>query len=196
MVDFSEEKHLILLIVSFDIVDHVVFGRKLCLLALPASIFNWIDSVFITRSSPGDDLVDWNSGVSDRPSAVRTSVRSPTSVRPQEVFSDFDLIWCVDRPRPDMRNSATSTRSKVKYKVKVKVTELPNLRKLHFSRSISSAVLAWSSKLMVGGDSMGPGIQLIGARFLNFIYESYNESSNFAACRYFTKYKWPYFGSA
>jgi len=40
----------------------------------------------------------------------------------------------------------TSTRSKVK----VKVTELPKLRKVHFSRSIFSAVFAWSSKVMVG----------------------------------------------
>jgi len=63
-----------------------------------------------------------------------------------------------------MRTSVTSTRSKVK----VEVTELPKLRKLHFSRSISSAVLAWSSKL-VGGDSMGPGLQLVGAQFLNFL---------------------------
>jgi len=83
----------------------------------------------------GDDLVDWNSGVSVRP-----------SVRPQS-FSDFHLIWCVGRPRPHMRTSVTSTRSKVK----VKVTKLPNLRKVHFSRSISSAISAWSSKLMVDG---------------------------------------------
>ena len=53
-------------------------------------------------------------------------------------------------------------------KVKVKVTELVKLRKLHFSRSISSAISAWSSKLMVDGHSMGPGLQLVGARFLNF----------------------------
>jgi len=43
------------------------------------------------------------------------------------------------------------------------------LRKVHFSRSISSAVFAWSSKLMVGGDSMGPGLQLVRAQFLNFL---------------------------
>ena len=82
-------------------------------------------------------------------------------------FSDFDLIWCVGRPRPHMRTSVTSTRSKVK--VKVKVTELPNLRKLHFSRSVSSAILAWSWKLMLGGDSMGPGLQLFGTQLLNFL---------------------------
>jgi len=60
--------------------------------------------------------------------------------------------------------SVTSTRAKVK----VKVTKLPKLRKVHFSSSISSAISAWSSKLMVGGHSMGPGLQLVGARFLNF----------------------------
>ena len=54
---------------------------------------------------------------------------------------DFYLIWCVGRSRPDMRISVTSTRSKVK----TKVTELTKLQKLHFSRSISCAVLAcWS----------------------------------------------------
>ena len=102
----------------------------------------------------GDDLVDWNSGVSVRP-YVRTSTKS---------FSVFHLIWCVGRPRPRMRISVTSTRPKVK----VKVTELPKLRKVHFSRSMSSAISAWSSKLMVGGHSMGHGLQLVGARFLNF----------------------------
>jgi len=49
--------------------------------------------------------------------------------------------------------------------------EVPKLGKLHFSRSISSAVLAWSSKLVVDGDSMGPGLQLVGARFSNFLLE-------------------------
>ena len=82
------------------------------------------------------------------------------SVRPQS-FSDFDLIWCVGGPRPDMCTSVTSTR------FTVKVTELPKLRKLHFSRSISATVLALNSKLMVGGD-MGPGLQLVGARFSSF----------------------------
>ena len=101
----------------------------------------------------GDDLVDWNSGVCVRP-----------SVHAQKVFSDFHVIWCVGRHRPHMCTSVTSTRSKVK----VKVTELPKLRKVHFSKSISSAISAWSSKLMVGGHSMGPALQLFGARFLNF----------------------------
>ena len=55
--------------------------------------------------------------------------------------------------------SMTATRSKIK----VKVTELPKLRKLHFSRSIFSSVFAWSSKVMIGDDSTGPGLQLVGA---------------------------------
>jgi len=64
----------------------------------------------------------------------------------------------------------TLTRSKVK----VKVTEHSNVQKLlitalHISRSISCATFAWSSKLMVAGDSMGPGLQLVGARFSNFL---------------------------
>jgi len=63
-----------------------------------------------------------------------------------------------------MRTSVTSTR----FKVKVKVTELPKLRKVDFSMSISSAISAWSSTLMVGRHSMGPGLQLVGAPFLNF----------------------------
>jgi len=59
----------------------------------------------------------------------------------------------------------TSTRSKVK----INFSELLNFRKLRYSRSISSAILAWSRKLMIDYDSMGPNVQLIGARFLNFL---------------------------
>jgi len=62
-----------------------------------------------------------------------------------------------------MRTSVTSTQSKVK------VTDLSKLRKLHFSMSISSAVLMYSSKLMADGHRMGPGLQLVGAQFLNFL---------------------------
>ena len=116
-----------------------------------------ITLVSIFRSSPGDNLIDWNSGVSVRP-FVRTSTKS---------LSDFHLIWYVARPRPRMRTAETYTRSKVK----VKVTELPKLRKFHYSRSISSTVLAWSSKLMVDGDSMGRGLQLVGVRFSNFLVQ-------------------------
>ena len=69
------------------------------------------------------------------------------------------------RFQPDMRTSMTWAR----FKVKVKVTELLKFRKLHFSRSLSSANFAWSSKLVDGGDSMGPGLELVGVRFSNFL---------------------------
>jgi len=48
---------------------------------------------------------------------------------------------------------------------KVNVTGLVKFQKLHFSRSISSATLAWSSKVMVDDDSTGPtgSLQLVGA---------------------------------
>jgi len=61
--------------------------------------------------------------------------------------------------------SMTSTRSKVI----VKVTELLTFRKLHFSRSISSVFLAWSSKLMVGSDSTGPDLQLVNNIIITII---------------------------
>jgi len=51
---------------------------------------------------------------------------------------------------------------------KIKVTELLKFRKLHFSRSISFAILAWSSKLMVDYDIMGPNIQLVRAEIFDF----------------------------
>jgi len=102
----------------------------------------------IFRSSPGDDLVDWNSDVSVPPYIHKKFFRFPSN------------LVCVCRPPPDVCTSMTSTRSKVK----VEVTELPKLRKVHFSKSISSAGFVWSSKLMVGGHSMGPGLQLVGAR--------------------------------
>jgi len=52
-------------------------------------------------------------------------------------------------------------------KFKVKVTDL-NFRKLHFSTSTSSAILAWRSQLMSNYDSMAPRRQFFRARFLNF----------------------------
>jgi len=64
-----------------------------------------------------------------------------------------------------MRTNVTSTQSKVK----VKVTELPKLRKVYFSKSISSDVLSWSSKPLVGDHSITAGLQFVEARFLNFL---------------------------
>jgi len=42
-------------------------------------------------------------------------------------------------------------------------------RKLHFSTSISYAILVWSSKLMVNDDSMALSLQLVWAQFSNFL---------------------------
>jgi len=129
-------------------VNGVVVSNAFCSRTADHERIMFVQTIF--RSSPTDDLVDWN--------LVCSSVR----IRAQKVyFSDFDLIWCVGRPRPHMRTIVTSTRSNVK----VKVRELPKLRKLHFSGSISSAVSAWSSKLVIGGDSMGLGLQLINPDF-------------------------------
>jgi len=87
----------------------------------------------IFSSSLGNDLINWNSGLSVP--SVRMSVHLFT-----KSFSDFDLIWCVGRPRPDMCTIMTSTQSTVK----IKVTEFLKLKKLHFSWSISSPPLFWS----------------------------------------------------
>jgi len=67
-------------------------------------------------------------------SQVSPSIR--TSICPYEVFLDFDLIWCVGRPRPDIQTSVTSTRSNVK------VMDLLKFQKLHFSSSISFIIFA------------------------------------------------------
>ena len=40
---------------------------------------------------------------------------------------------------------------------------------MYISTYISSATFAWSSKLMVDIDSMGPGLQLLGGQFSNFL---------------------------
>jgi len=45
------------------------------------------------------------------------------------------------------------------------LTKDMKFQKLHFSKSSSSAILAWSSKMMVHLDSTGPSLQRVGARF-------------------------------
>jgi len=40
---------------------------------------------------------------------------------------------------------------------------------MYISTYISSATFAWSSKLTVDIDSMGPGLQLLGGQFSNFL---------------------------
>jgi len=74
-----------------------------------------------------------------------------------------------------MHTSVTSTRSKVKVK------EVPKLRKLHFSRSVSSAVFAWSSELMV--IVLDLDYSLSEPDFRISFYEGSHESSNFADCQ-------------
>ena len=69
----------------------MVSPKLLCVRLLLAMLV----AKLIFRSLPGDDLVDWESGVS-----VRTSTNS---------FSDFHLIWCVGRPRPHMLTEACVT---------------------------------------------------------------------------------------
>jgi len=91
----------------------------------------------IVRLLPSDDLIDWNSG------SVHPSVHMYVRPSTKKFYSDFDLIWYSGWARPDIRTSMTLTWSKVK----INVTELLKFRKLHFSRFISSAILAWSSKL-------------------------------------------------
>ena len=99
------------------------------------------------------------------------------SIRTPSTKFFFRFRCNLGRPRPDMRTSVTSTRSKVK--------ELLKFHKLQFSKSIST-ILAWSSKLMIGHDRMGPGLQLVGKKALTL-------SSNFAECRHYVNFKWPYF---
>ena len=69
------------------------------------------------------------------------------------------MVVHAGSPTPIVHVDVTLTRCKFK----VKVTGLLKFRKLHFSRSISSAILAWSSELMVDYDSMGASLHLIGA---------------------------------
>jgi len=54
-------------------------------------------------------------------------------------------------------------------------------QKLHFSRSITSTISAWSSKLMVDYDSMVPTLQLVKARVLNLLPSKL--SRDFKLCR-------------
>jgi len=49
---------------------------------------------------------------------------------------------------------------------------------------------------MLDIDSMGPDIQPFESDFRISFQESYHKSSNFPECRYFTKFKWPYFRTA
>ena len=41
--------------------------------------------------------------------------------------------------------------------------------------------------------NMGPTLQLVGSRFLNFLLSNYHVTSNVAECRYYRTFKRPYF---
>jgi len=78
------------------------------------------------------------------------------------------MVGLAGSPTCTVYVDVTLTRSKVK----VKVMDHLNFRQLPMtalSTSISSATFAWSSKLMVDVDSMGPGLQPVGACFSNFV---------------------------
>jgi len=49
---------------------------------------------------------------------------------------------------------------------------------------------------MIGGDSMGPDLQRVGARFSNFLLGKLSRQFKVPQCRYFTKFKWPHFRTA
>jgi len=87
-----------------------------------------------------------------------------------------------------MHASMTSTRSKVK----VKVMELVKLRKSHFSRSISYAIFAWSSKVTVDSDSMGPVLQLVWARLWNFLLEKLSWEFRLRRMYVLCMLRWPW----
>ena len=72
----------------------------------------------------------------------------------------------MGRPRPDMHTRVISTRSKVK----VKVTELLNVPKValfyvYLLRHFGGKLKTYHDD----NDSMGRSLELVGARFLNFI---------------------------
>ena len=68
------------------------------------------------------------------------------------------MVGQVGSPTCIVHADMTLTQSKVK----VKVTGLSNFPKLHFFRSLSSAIL-------VDHDSMGPSLEPVRAQFLNFL---------------------------
>jgi len=61
--------------------------------------------------------------------------------------------------------------------------------------SISSAILAWSSKRMVGHDSMEPSLQPVGVQFSNYLLRKLSPVQTME-CRHYTNFKWPYIRTA
>jgi len=120
-----------------------------------------------------------------RPS-VRPSVR--TSVHKKFSDYDFDLIWCVDLDRicaPSMTPRLEPIQGQDQGHW---VSEVP---KIALFKSISSAILAWSSKLMVDYDSVVYSLSL--PDFWIPFSVSYHVTSHFAECWYYRTFKGPYF---
>jgi len=97
------------------------------------------------------------------------------------------MVGYIGSPR-GVHAGMTLTRSKV--------TGLLKFRKLHFSKSISSAISTWSSKVMVDHDSTGPNLQPVRAKFSNFLLRKLSSEFRLRGCRYYTNFKWPYFRTA
>jgi len=76
------------------------------------------------------------------------------------------MVGLAGSPTRTVYVDVTLTRSKVKVMDHLNFRQLPITA---LSTSISSATFAWSSKLMVDVDSMGPGLQPVGACFSNFV---------------------------
>ena len=96
------------------------------------------------------------------------------------------MVGYIGSPR-GVHAGMTLTRSKV--------TGLLKFRKLHFSKSISSAISTWSSKVMVDDDGIGPSLQLVGVRFSNFLLRKLSPVQTME-CRHYTNFKWPYIRTA
>jgi len=116
-------------------------------------------------------------------------------VRPsvhKKSFSDFDLIWCVGRPRLDMRTSMTSTRPRSRS------------RSLSFWSSKNSTFLGLSPAPFWRGAQTWWLIMIIWdlvyslsePDFLISFSESYHVTSDFVECRRYMTFKEPYFSIA
>ena len=84
------------------------------------------------------------------PSPLCHARRSSDRLQTRGVWVDLDNICAPVWPRPDLRSRSRS-------------------RRFRSCKNCTFLGLAWTSKLMVGGDSMGPGLQFVGARLLNFL---------------------------
>ena len=123
---------------------------------------------------------------------VLPSVRP--SVCPQKAFFDFHLIWCGGRPpplmctsviRPDLRSRSRSRSRTFRSCKNCTFLGLSPPPFWHRAQNWWLVETVWDLDY-----------SLSELDFLISSYESYQDSSNFTDCRYFTKFKWPYFSNA